>query len=269
VCRASLWTQCALLDRAQEAPPEHLPARSPGDTRSGGDRLSPQFPVLKLCRFTSNVFPPNEHMQGGDGSEWWARGSPDRKEGLPLLRLGCRVPAQSTMRALCRARADEVKRAKSDCYRRLEDSSLLKRLCDTERALGTMRNPHLEAATEARRMHTVFARRTAGMAELADAADSKSAEGNLVGVRPPLPAPHSIYSQVAYYKELTSRVSFFRTIAFHLIRPIPGTETDPKPEISNLLPLSFPGRVIYERTPASNGRDSRGQVKRTCGFGRA
>ena len=30
----------------------------------------------------------------------------------------------------------------------------------------------------------------AGMVELADAADSKSAEGNLVGVRPPLPAPN-------------------------------------------------------------------------------
>ncbi len=28
------------------------------------------------------------------------------------------------------------------------------------------------------------------MAESADAADSKSAEGNLVGVRPPLPAPN-------------------------------------------------------------------------------
>ena len=31
------------------------------------------------------------------------------------------------------------------------------------------------------------------MAELADAADSKSAEGNLMGVRPPLPALIHIY----------------------------------------------------------------------------
>ncbi len=37
------------------------------------------------------------------------------------------------------------------------------------------------------------------MVELADAADSKSAEGNLVGVRPPLPAPHKIrtYAKLA------------------------------------------------------------------------
>jgi hypothetical protein len=32
----------------------------------------------------------------------------------------------------------------------------------------------------------------AGMAELADAADSKSADRKVVGVRPPLPAPSKI-----------------------------------------------------------------------------
>jgi hypothetical protein len=37
----------------------------------------------------------------------------------------------------------------------------------------------------------------AGMAELADAADSKSADRKVVGVRPPLPAPASNISRIS------------------------------------------------------------------------
>jgi hypothetical protein len=38
--------------------------------------------------------------------------------------------------------------------------------------------------------------RYAGMAELADAADSKSADRKVVGVRPPLPAPPNFLNKI-------------------------------------------------------------------------
>jgi hypothetical protein len=44
-----------------------------------------------------------------------------------------------------------------------------------------------------------------------------------------------------------------------------GTNRTTQVEISNLLRLSFSGRVNYERTPASTGRVFRGQVNRALG----
>ncbi len=38
----------------------------------------------------------------------------------------------------------------------------------------------------------------AGMAELVDARDSKSRDGNIMGVRPPLPAPPFLLKKLCY-----------------------------------------------------------------------
>jgi hypothetical protein len=42
------------------------------------------------------------------------------------------------------------------------------------------------------------------MAELADAADSKSAEGNFMGVQLPLPAPRYVYTKPLIIHEVTA-----------------------------------------------------------------
>ena len=76
------------------------------------------------------------------------------------------------------------------------------KLCDTRRRMRPLDRLNsrqltwrLTAKLESTRLRAVFVDDVickAGMAELADAADSKSADRKVVGVRPPLPAPSSI-----------------------------------------------------------------------------
>jgi hypothetical protein len=54
----------------------------------------------------------------------------------------------------------------------------------------------------------------AGMAELADAADSKSADRKVVGVRPPLPAPHKIKSLSQFGLSSAERPKSFGRLSF-------------------------------------------------------
>src|SRR3954452_791719 len=75
----------------------------------------------------------------------------------------------------------------------------------------------------------------AGMAELADAADSKSAEGNFMGVRFPLPAPilQSLYSSCS------------RTGASRLMFSTTGISKGRAEQIADRRPRQFLGSQLF------------------------
>jgi hypothetical protein len=102
-------------------------------------------------------------------------------------RCGCRLCG-----ALRRAYVDRCDVGCIQDHRWLsEQLETVQGLCDTglsEDSVPTPRGCQVQCGSRPGLSKSGLCRK-AGMAELADAADSKSAEGNLVGVRPPLPAP--------------------------------------------------------------------------------